>query len=267
MAVQGEKNCFWHQLILFRKCNAVYLSFVIKQSGGASAVSPPAAVAAATTCLYYDVRRSYFTKVNWTEKFSIAHAEVQEKMSLVNLTDGALVKFPHSGSVYLLRNGSIHLFPNKETFLKMGHDFDNVKMLRHQLYLLIPTGPQLPDLGPTATVTSTSLKGTGTYTAFSATSNGGANVRAHTEENRFVLEGDIEASIALINKLRAAIENPVNDLKSTKYTARTFESVSARALLLANVSADPTRRKRVSSVLSDVAGMMLISLSQNLFLQ
>ena len=148
----------------------------------------------------------------------------------------------------------------------MGHDFDNVKMLRHQLYLLIPTGPQLPDLGPTATVTST-LKGTGTSTAFSATSNGGANVRAHTEENRFVLEGDIEASIALINKLRAAIENPVNDLKSTKYTARTFESVSARALLLANVSADPTRRKRVSSVLSDVAGMMLISLSQNLFLQ
>ena len=225
--------------------------------GGLSSMSPPAA---ATTCLYYDVRRSYFTKVNWTEKFSTAHTEFQEKMSQVNLTDGALIKFPHSGSVYLLRNGTIHLFPNKETFLKMGYDFDNVKMLRHQLYLLIRTGPPLHDLEAPAQVPLLSSLSTSSKTTSSAVSTVSVRSKSSTEENRFVLEGDIEASIALINKLHAAIVNPAFEWNAPKHTGRNFESVRDRALLLANVSADPIRRKRVSSVLRDVAGIVLFLL-------
>ena len=46
-------------------------------------------------------------------------------------------------TVYLMRNGLLHSFPNADTFLGMGYDFKNVKLLSDQLLKKITIGDPL----------------------------------------------------------------------------------------------------------------------------
>ncbi len=45
--------------------------------------------------------------------------------------------------VYLYRDGQLHAFPNGHTFLAMGFDFDNIKVIADDVLALYPIGDPL----------------------------------------------------------------------------------------------------------------------------
>ncbi len=101
-------------------------------------------------CMPYNVYKTHYALANnWTEKISTG--EVELTAAVQSMKSSELIKFPRDGTVYLFENSSLHLIPNKDTFLGRGYDFDQVKTLKNTIYWLLPYGEDLPSLAATKT--------------------------------------------------------------------------------------------------------------------
>lgn len=80
---------------------------------------------------------------------------------LEKIEDQQLIKGKSGRSVYLWANGSLHQFPNLETFIKMGKDFSDEIVVTDWQLRSLPKGDDLPSLarklGAAPKVNSSSL--------------------------------------------------------------------------------------------------------------
>jgi hypothetical protein len=56
------------------------------------------------------------------------------------------VKGKFSPTVYLVKDGLLHVIPDSDTFTKMGFDFNNLKTLSEWQIRQLPAGDPLPKL-------------------------------------------------------------------------------------------------------------------------
>ena len=64
----------------------------------------------------------------------------------LNLEEGTPVKTRFSKAVYLFQNQSLHVFPNGETFLKLGFQWNNIMVVTPQFMKFVPIGDPLPSM-------------------------------------------------------------------------------------------------------------------------
>ena len=63
----------------------------------------------------------------------------------IQFKDGDVVK-GNGRSVYLVKNGTLHEFPNGDTFLGMGYDWDQIKNFPSYMFHYISFGPPVPPI-------------------------------------------------------------------------------------------------------------------------
>lgn len=62
----------------------------------------------------------------------------------IRLTEGEIIRGSSSRAVFLYQNGTLHLFPNGDTFVKMGFEWGQVKVYYQNEVDAMPVGLPLP---------------------------------------------------------------------------------------------------------------------------
>eukprot|EP01032_Pedospumella_encystans_P016146 gene16146-18432_t len=77
---------------------------------------------------------------------SSLHHKLGVVLYVPEFSEHALIRFADGASVYLYRGGELHAFPNGHTFMAMGFDFGDVKVLNVEKRMELRIGVDLPSL-------------------------------------------------------------------------------------------------------------------------
>ena len=81
-----------------------------------------------------------FTQVD----FDANPSDSKEHSFSIRKMEGWVIKGKVSPAVYLIKGGTLHLIPDRDTFVKMGFDFGSVKTLSEWQVRQLPAGDPLP---------------------------------------------------------------------------------------------------------------------------
>ena len=85
------------------------------------------------TCKPYNVSDTFFGHIDWQHELKVIDKEVQEMKALPN---GTTFRVQQRKRIFLIGDGAIHEFYDRETMQKYGHKDEDIKTLKPFSYFM-----------------------------------------------------------------------------------------------------------------------------------